>query len=264
MFLPGPNCGSTCKGHTIYDPSKSSTSKSTGKSFSLAYGDGSTVSGTQYTDTVTLGGLKATSQRLGVAKQYSDGFESDEFPPDGLLGMAFEQISDYNAPPVFQTLVSQGSVSSSVFGFTLLDSGSELYVGGIDSSAYSGSISYTDVTEVGYWQIEFSGLSVGSKSVLSGSTDAIVDTGTTLIIGDSSTVSKFYKQIPGAKSASSSLGDGMYTIPCDSDVSATVTVAGKKFTVSADTLNQGQVSDGSSTCVGGVAADDSMGMFFTK
>ena len=68
-----------------------------GSSFSLSYGDGSTVSGEQYTDTVTIGGLTATSQTLGAASQYSQGFESSEFPADGLMGMAFESISDYNA-----------------------------------------------------------------------------------------------------------------------------------------------------------------------
>ena len=57
LFLPGPDCGSTCSGHTTYDPSSSSTSKDVGKSFSLAYGDGSTVSGEQYTDTVSIAGL---------------------------------------------------------------------------------------------------------------------------------------------------------------------------------------------------------------
>ena len=60
LFLPGPSCGSTCSGHTIYDPSSSSTSKSLGKSFSLAYGDGSTVSGTQYTDKVSIAGISVS------------------------------------------------------------------------------------------------------------------------------------------------------------------------------------------------------------
>ena len=84
LFLPGPDCGSTCSGHTTYDPSSSSTSKDVGKTFSLSYGDGSTVSGEQYTDTVSIAGLTATGQTLGAAKQYSTGFQSSQFPADGL------------------------------------------------------------------------------------------------------------------------------------------------------------------------------------
>lgn len=115
LFLPGPDCDSSCSGHTTYDPSSSSTSNDVGKTFSLSYGDGSTVSGEQYTDTVTIAGLtvsllpdmnsvaridyndcsQATKQTLGAAKTYSSGFESSNFPADGLMGMGFKSISDY-------------------------------------------------------------------------------------------------------------------------------------------------------------------------
>ena len=60
LFLPGSDCGSTCDGHTLYNPSASSTSVDIGQTFELEYGDGSTVSGEQYTDTVTLAGFKVS------------------------------------------------------------------------------------------------------------------------------------------------------------------------------------------------------------
>ncbi|THH12232.1 hypothetical protein EW145_g105 [Phellinidium pouzarii] len=262
FFLPGSKCGSTCLSHKKYDTSSSSTAKDVGKTFSLAYGDGSTVSGEQFTDTVTLGGLTATKQRVGAAIEYSSGFESSEFPPDGLLGMGFQSISDYNSPPVFQTLVSQGKTSSSEFGFTMLTSGSELYIGGIDTSKFLGSLTYTPVTQEGYWQIKLGGASVGSKSVFSGSVDAIVDTGTTLLIGDSVSVKKIYERIPGSEDASSTVGDGFYTVPCNAVPSNIAMELGeKKFSISASTFNLGAVSSGSNDCVGGIIADDSVGFW---
>ena len=88
--------------------------------------------------------------------------------------MGFQSISDYNAPPVFQTLVSEGKTTSSVFAFKLAGSGSELTLGGLNSALYSGTPTYTPVTQEGYWQIQFSSLKVGSTSVV-GSTAAIVD-----------------------------------------------------------------------------------------
>jgi Eukaryotic aspartyl protease len=44
----------------MYDPSKSHTAKDVGQPFSILYGDNSTVSGEQYTDTVTLAGFKVS------------------------------------------------------------------------------------------------------------------------------------------------------------------------------------------------------------
>ena len=63
------------------------------------------------------------------------------------MGMAFQSLSSYGASPVFQTLVSEGQVSDSVFSFKLSSSGAELYIGGSDSSLYTGSFAYTPVTK---------------------------------------------------------------------------------------------------------------------
>jgi cathepsin D len=90
------------------------------------------------------------------------------------MGMAFQSISDYNASPVFQTLVTQGKTTNGVFAFKLASSGSELTVGGLNSALYSGIPTYAPITKQGYWQIQFSALKVGGSTVL-GATAAIVD-----------------------------------------------------------------------------------------
>jgi cathepsin D len=51
---------------------------------------------------------------------------------------------------------------------------------------------------------------VDGKSVL-GTISAIIDTGTTLIIGIQSDVKKVYSKIPGAKDATSTIGPGFFT-----------------------------------------------------
>lgn len=63
------------------------------------------------------------------------------------MGMAFESLSDYNANPVFQTLVADGAVDDSVFSFKLSSSGASLFVGGTDTSLYSGDFTYVPVTQ---------------------------------------------------------------------------------------------------------------------
>ena len=63
--------------------------------------------------------------------------------------MAFQSLSEYNAPPLFQTLMDQGQVENAVFAFKLATTGSELNLGGINPSAYTGNITYTPVTTGG-------------------------------------------------------------------------------------------------------------------
>ncbi|KAI0064928.1 acid protease [Artomyces pyxidatus] len=256
LFLPSSTCNSTCSGHTAYDTSASSTAKDIKKTFQLQYGDGSTVSGEQYTDTVSIAGLTATAQTVGAASTYSQGFESSQFPADGLMGMGFQSISDYNAPPVFQTLISQNQVDDPSFGFKFSESGAELYLGGADSSLYSGDFTYSPVTQQGYWQTKFDSFSVDGKSVVS-STAAIIDTGTTQIVGDSTGIAAIYKGISGAASAPQ-FGDGIYTIPCSYNTSTSITFGGKLFDIAASTVNLGPASQGSDTCIGGFAADDQL------
>jgi cathepsin D len=77
LFVPGPNCDSSCSGHTIFN---TGSATDTGSTFSLAYGDGSTVSGEVYEDSVTVAGLTAKPQAFGVASTYSTGFQISEFP----------------------------------------------------------------------------------------------------------------------------------------------------------------------------------------
>jgi cathepsin D len=62
------------------------------------------------------------------------------------MGMGFQSISQYNAPPVFQTLISEGAVTSQVFGTKFAVSGSELFIGGTNSALYTGSFTYLPLT----------------------------------------------------------------------------------------------------------------------
>jgi cathepsin D len=87
---------------------------------------------------------QANSQTLGAATRES-GFGST-FPADGVMGMAFQSISEFNAPPVFQTLISEGVLTSEVFGFKLATSGSELFLGGTNSELYTGDFTWVSLT----------------------------------------------------------------------------------------------------------------------
>ena len=61
----------------------------------------------------------------------------------------------------------------------------------------------------GYWEVNMDNVQGNGKTILS-NIDAIVDTGTTLIVGLPSDVSQLYSAL-GGKAAPSSVGSGFYT-----------------------------------------------------
>jgi len=183
--------------------SAGSTGKSTGKSVEVSYGSGD-FSGTEYTDTVSLGGLTVTSQSIGVASS-SSGFEGT----DGIIGfgptdLTEDTVSGASTVPTFlDNLYKQGTISTEVIGVYFADeSGSDtddangvLTLGGTDSSLYTGSITYTPV--VGdYWGIKVSEVAYGGTN-LGSISQAIVDTGTTLIYLPTSIYDKFLSDSGG-------------------------------------------------------------------
>ncbi|KAI6009533.1 aspartic peptidase domain-containing protein [Pisolithus orientalis] len=253
VVLPSSSCDSTCNGHTLYNPNTSSTAASLGQTFMLSYGDGSSVQGEQYTDTVVIAGYTATNQTFGAATQYSSNLQSPTFPADGLMGMGFKSLSIYGADPVIQTLIDNNVISDPVFAVKLASSGSELRLGGINSDLYSGSLTYTPVTQQGFWQFDGDAISANGNATLSSFT-AIIDTGTTLILGDLDTIGPFYASLNATD-----LGNGFYTLDCDSMPSISITIGGTAFSLSSTTFNLGTYPTGSSQCVGAFTATGSLG-----
>ena len=66
------------------------------------YGDGAKSSGPVYTDSVTMAGITADQQYFSPVTSVSESFGKD--PEDGILGMAFQTISELNEPPWFQNV----------------------------------------------------------------------------------------------------------------------------------------------------------------
>ncbi|EIW85990.1 acid protease [Coniophora puteana RWD-64-598 SS2] len=244
LVLPGSEC-TTCDGHVTYDPTYSSTSKSKDHGFSIP----DVAAGSLYTDDLSILGLKANGQTIGVAEAYHTPYHVDNFPADGILGLAFGSISSFNSSSPFQTLVTEGQIASKQFGLRLSDP-AELTVGGIDATAYTGEVTYVPVMKQGFWQISVDSLTSSSSSKpVASSFDAIVDSSASFILGPADAVSAFYSGVSGATDN----GDGTYTVACDAALSGSITLGGTSFALAADTLVL--ESDESGTCVGAVAAN---------
>lgn len=253
LWVPSSSCSSSaCSSKSKYRASSSSTSSRKSGTFEIEYGDGSTVSGPVYTDSVSVAGVSVTKQYFSPVTTLSSSFSDD--PIDGILGLAFPAISNLGENPVFNTAYQEGAVSSDVFAFKLASSGSELYLGGTDSSLYSGSIEYHSVdTSTGFWQATGAKALVGGSTAVSGF-ETIIDSGTTIMYGPPSAVKTFYSKISGSKVYDSS--EGYYSYPCNSAPSVAFSWGGKSWTISAANFNLGETESGSGQCVGALAGQD--------
>ncbi len=74
-------------------------------------------------------------------------FRSSQFPADGVVGLGFGQLADLTTDSFFGTLIKQGGIvdGNPVFGLSLAESGSELVIGGTDTSRLSGSLTYVNL-----------------------------------------------------------------------------------------------------------------------
>ncbi|KAF9435829.1 hypothetical protein BGZ76_005432 [Entomortierella beljakovae] len=223
-----------------YNPSASSTSASLGETFTIQYGSGST-DGNEYTDQVTIGG-HIFNQEFGVATS-ATGFDGIQ----GLVGFGPDDLSSIttggeNIPTPVDNLYSSGQIPSDSVGVyfkAITDGGvqetnGEVTFGGVDSTKFSGSLTYVPVTTTSpssyYWGIDVSTISYGTTQV-SSTTHGIVDTGTTLILLSSTLTSNLYKNISGAKVDTTT---GLYVIPSSQVANLkniSFTIGGKAFTL---------------------------------
>lgn len=152
-----------------YTPSSSSTK--TSKTFQNSYGtsgNSQTVNGQVYQDTFASGSLKASKANIGLITSGGNIIDG----AGGLVGLGYPALSTYGTsyPPLFDVLINNKAVTSPVFGMSLqAGTGSELTLGGLDSTKYSGAITYVPVSAQTYWVVpgKVSGVSV----------NAIIDSG---------------------------------------------------------------------------------------
>ncbi|KAF8269696.1 acid protease [Lactarius quietus] len=238
-------CNSTyCSGHHLYDPGTSTTAVDLHNTTFLTYGSNTTnATVEQYADTVTVAGLTAYNQTLGAVLTYTYGFNVSNYPLDGLIGLGYQSISQYNATPFFQTLVAQGQVAEPV------------YLGGTNSEHYKGEFTNVPVTNQSYWQTTLGGISVGGNSVQLNETRAIIDTGTSYIIGNQSDVEAFYALIPGSAPANpADAPEGYFQYPCNDSTLISFRFGDRDFALPSSSFNLGPIDNTTNTtCVGGVA-----------
>ncbi|EKM60378.1 uncharacterized protein PHACADRAFT_246257 [Phanerochaete carnosa HHB-10118-sp] len=259
LWVPSSSCyRSACADKSKYNAVASATSSLKNGTIRIGYGEGSGVSGPIYTDTVIVAGLTATDQYFSPATTISSFFETD--PTDGVMGLAYPSLSSFQGQtPFFSTLISQRKVNAGEFGFTLGSVGSELYLGGTDTSKYTGDIEYHSIdTSTGLWQASGAKCTVGSKTTNSGF-NTIIDSGTTSISAPESAVNAFYVAIPGSQIWNHV--EGSITYPCNLTPDVSFSWGGKTWEITRANFNLGETHQGSGRCFGALfIASDRLGL----
>ncbi|TVY21466.1 Aspergillopepsin-1 [Lachnellula arida] len=261
-------------GHTIFDPSKSSTWKAaSGSTWKISYGDSSSASGDVGTDNVNLGGLVVKNQAVELAKQMSTQFVQGA--GDGLLGLAFGSINTVTptavATPV-ENMITQQDIPQNAELFTAKlgswrdandpDKGASFYTFGyIDQATVTASgqdIAYTPVdNSQGFWMFNSTSATVNGTSVAQSGNTAIADTGTTLALVSDAVCEAIYKAIPGSTYDSTQQG---WTYPSSTTADqlpvVTFAVGDKQFAVQKEDL--GFADAGNNMVYGGIQSRGTM------
>ena len=197
-------------GKNKYDAKASDTFVEDGSEFNIQYGSGA-VSGVFADDTVVLADdIAVVHQKFATihdAAGMGIGYAFGYF--DGILGLGFDSISVGGVETVFHNAMDQGQVEKAMFAFYLGDNADgELTFGGYDEDKFEGDLTWVSLSDATYWRIDMDGVKIGSFST--GKTDAIVDSGTSLITGPSSDIRAIANEI-GAQPTIT----GQYTVDCE-------------------------------------------------
>ncbi|KAJ8976331.1 hypothetical protein NQ317_010098 [Molorchus minor] len=220
LWVPSEQCrifDSGCWYHRKYMAGKSSTYVKNDKPFKINSYITGNITGVLSEDVVTVMN-KLLAQQKVRSQIFGEAINITEYPGyakfDGVLGLTYSNQTPEHYPTILSNLIKQKLISQPVFSFYLKrvrHPTGWLILGGSDSTFYKGNMTYLSVIADDYWQIKLDNISVKSfpNTFCNKSCNAIVDTGTSLIVGPKDDVFQINMLI-GAVSFS----EGVYVVNC--------------------------------------------------
>ncbi|CAB3410307.1 unnamed protein product [Caenorhabditis bovis] len=269
LWVPCSTCpfgDIACRMHNRFDCKKSKTCTPTGVKFEIQYGTGS-MKGTKFAYKILLyfghDTTFCTDRNQGLACATSEPgitFIAAKF--DGILGMAWDSISVNGiSQPIDQIFQNKAICKNELFAFWLsrdvndVTNGGEITLCDTDPNHYEGQIAWEPLVATDYWRISLASVKVGTELMTSGPTDAIVDTGTSLLTGPSDIIKKIQHKIGGIP-----ILNGEYEIICSRIPklpNITFSLGGQDFVLQGkDYVLQLPSSNGKTTCISGFMGMD--------
>lgn len=236
------------RGHTIYDPTQSTTFKNLAGTFNITYGDGSFASGPVGVDQVDIGGATVAAQAIGLPNTVGSSFIS-ESASNGLVGLAFSSLNTIKPNPqktFFDNIISD--LTQPVFTAQLKSGEIGAYeFGNIDTTAFTGKLTTAAVdSSNGFWEVDSSSAVVQGQTVNIANGRAIIDTGTSLmLVGDEMLVA-YWNTVDGAQLSQEA---GGVIFPCNTALPDLQVAIGDTYlaTVKGDGMNFAQVGTDTQT-----------------
>jgi len=230
LWVPNTNLAGTRK--NLCDHARSSSYIANGKDFRIQYGSGP-VSGFLSTDDVATGDLRLKNYTFAEVNDVSGlGRSYAGSPFDGILGMGWGALAQDGCIAPFAALVASGKLAEPVFAFYLGNmKPGELVFGGVDNSHYTGSFTFVLLSVETSWQVKLDGLKVGDASVSSSTSSAIVEYGTSLLVGPQADVEGIANKLGAV------FQQGLYIADCGKTLpSVSFGLGGKDFPLTVEDM----------------------------
>lgn len=191
LWIYAENCNAIpCWYHPRFDASKSTSYKKNGEDFIIQYGSGG-INGTVGEDIATIGDISAPmgfGEVMGVS-----GISFYASKMSGILGMAYDSISVDSLP----TWLSSAAIKDKSFSMYLHSNPTKSYmvIPGMDSENFS-TMQTHKVVEEKYWALQFTSMQKGDeKPIDTTQYKAVIDSGTSLLVGPQALVNPLIQGI---------------------------------------------------------------------
>ena len=210
LWLYSKKCWSVpCWTHPLYDHTKSSSYKANGEAFDITYGSGS-VKGSVSEDVATIGDGITANMGFGEVTSVS-GISFIASQMSGILGLAYNTLSVDH----LDTFMDLTNLTDKSFAFYLKDTSEESYmtIPGMDSEGFD-TIETHKVVEQKYWALQLNSVAQGTKKTDASKYKAVIDSGTSLLVGPKAIVDELISGISVKSDCSNldSLPDLTFTI----------------------------------------------------
>ncbi|GAA5900254.1 hypothetical protein JCM6882_002288 [Rhodosporidiobolus microsporus] len=224
FFIP-VTCGTNCAAG-FFGASKSSTFRNKTVEYTIEYAAGASATGNLATDKVSVGGL-AVEQQAFLAATEQVVTKKTDFA--GVFGLGYHGPSLIGSPSFLDNLLASKQLAGNRFSlyFNRETDGSELILGGVDSSKYEGSFTTVGGLNKGpHWSLRGQGYTVDGKPAYRIRTQTFVDSGSNINIVPRAVAAAIYRDIPDQQNGTFTLNIGgtpvevvAYNFPCDAAVS---------------------------------------------
>jgi hypothetical protein len=211
-------------------------------------------------DDIRMAGLELPGHKFGVTTVESVEFTDASSPFDGLMGLAKSTLSNQGVLTPPEAMAQAGLIKEAIVSYKISrladeKNDGEITFGGLDTSKFDPKtlVTLPNLSANGFWAAKMDAVTVNGQSVQARTLNAILDTGTTLIIAPQADANAIHAAIPGAQPD----GQGGFTIPCTTNAKVALVFGGTSFEIDGRDLAFAPLSnDPKGLCVSGISGGD--------